>query len=514
MNLTEIMDENGQNWLEYCSDDVGQCETRGELTKDWTVWVKPDGTRHKPILFMEQGMSIFAYVVTLQFAPDSNIMPCKGPAACKAAVVAALVSCVIVSLRKFLSCLFPLLEDECIFKSNQDQFKSWHLPGSTAMRPKTEGGGLMISGFRCWEHGLMMFTPHQMREIESRLGRPCEYFHEWSIANGGNGNFYSYHKFDYGKNREGYWDGEKMVKQVAEILAAVDIRYPDHDVRFLFDWSSCHDKMPSSAFNVSKFNVNAGFQFTKDKVQKPFDVSDLVLECEYPNQNVSFKADGFEFGVQRVCFQGDEKPASHAQPGVVYTGMPKGLRQLLWERGLLVDKMTKDGGKEKTLELSMVKVMGSQPDVQHQKSMLQIFIEEAGHHCVMLPKFHCEMNGIERVWGRAKWYTRAFCNYSMPALLKTVPRSLSEENITPQLHRRFARKARDYMRGYMNSDGQDAKSCEALVVAAKKKRLQHRATPPSEATPGIRLYKPWEKKKLLAKLAEHVAVNNDCDATE
>ena len=92
----------------------------------------------------------------------------------------------------------------------------------------------------------------------------------------------------------------------------------------------------------------------------------------------------------------------------------------------------------------------------------------------------------------------------MPSLLKTVPRSLSAEVISAQLHRRFARKARDYMRGYAG-EGKDAQQCELLVKAAKKQRLQHRSTPPSESAPGVKLYKPWEKKKLLLKHAEQQA---------
>ena len=72
---------------------------------------------------------------------------------------------------------------------------------------------------------------------------------------------------------------------------------------------------------------------------------------------------------------------------------------------------------------------------------------------------------------------------------------------------RFARKARDYMRGYAG-DGEDAQSCDKLVQAAKKKRLQHRSTPPSEATPEAKKYKPWEKKAVLAKAAAQAVIDD------
>ena len=62
------------------------------------------------------------------------------------------------------------------------------------------------------------------------------------------------------------------------------------------------------------------------------------------------------------------------------------------------------------------------------------------------------------------------------------------------------------MRGYAG-EGVDAKACEEIVVAAKKTRLQHRSTPPSESAPGVKLFKPWEKKKLLLQEAKHIAIN-------
>ena len=55
VKLSAVTDEHGVEWIEYCSDDVGECEIRGELTKDASVWVNADGTRNKPIIFFEQG---------------------------------------------------------------------------------------------------------------------------------------------------------------------------------------------------------------------------------------------------------------------------------------------------------------------------------------------------------------------------------------------------------------------------------------------------------------------------
>ena len=53
--MSVVTDEHGVEWMEYCSDDVGECDIRGELTKDATIWINADGSRNKPIIFFEQG---------------------------------------------------------------------------------------------------------------------------------------------------------------------------------------------------------------------------------------------------------------------------------------------------------------------------------------------------------------------------------------------------------------------------------------------------------------------------
>ncbi|OAX34270.1 hypothetical protein K503DRAFT_699039 [Rhizopogon vinicolor AM-OR11-026] len=47
-----------------------------------------------------------------------------------------------------------------------------------------------------------------------------------------------------------------------------------------------------------------------------------------------------------------------------------------------------------------------QSDFKEQKSLVQEIIERAGHLCMFLPKFHCELNFIEFFWGRVKKYLR------------------------------------------------------------------------------------------------------------
>lgn len=45
----------------------------------------------------------------------------------------------------------------------------------------------------------------------------------------------------------------------------------------------------------------------------------------------------------------------------------------------------------------------NQKDFLAEKPLIQIEVEKAGHLCLFLPKFHCELNPIEMYWGYAKY---------------------------------------------------------------------------------------------------------------
>jgi transposase len=69
--------------------------------------------------------------------------------------------------------------------------------------------------------------------------------------------------------------------------------------------------------------------------------------------------------------------------------------------------------------------LGLQPDFMKQKSLIQKVIEAAGHLCIFLPKFHCELNFIEFFWGGIKRYLREHCNYTFEALKENMPKALA-----------------------------------------------------------------------------------------
>jgi hypothetical protein len=64
----------------------------------------------------------------------------------------------------------------------------------------------------------------------------------------------------------------------------------------------------------------------------------------------------------------------------------------------------------------------------------------------MIPKFHCELNPIERVWGQAKRYSCAYINFTLPGLRRILPQALDSVSVTSI--RKYFRKARDYEKAY------------------------------------------------------------------
>ncbi len=64
-----------------------------------------------------------------------------------------------------------------------------------------------------------------------------------------------------------------------------------------------------------------------------------------------------------------------------------------------------------------------------------------------LPKFHCKLNPIERVWGQSKVYCRAYTNFTLQRLKKMIPLAL--ESVPVELMQKFFRKVREYEHGYL-----------------------------------------------------------------
>ena len=88
----------------------------------------------------------------------------------------------------------------------------------------------------------------------------------------------------------------------------------------------------------------------------------------------------------------------------------------------------------------------------------------------MLPKYHCELNPIERAWAQAKRYTKAYCKYSIISLRNNIVPAL--DTVTMDNFCNHFRKVRHYMFAYLEGvpGGSDL---EKLVKEYKKVIRSH-----------------------------------------
>ena len=98
-------------------------------------------------------------------------------------------------------------------------------------------------------------------------------------------------------------------------------------------------------------------------------------------------------------------------------GIPKGMRAVLEERGVDTTGM---------IAKDMRDLLKTFPDFNGQKTILDAYIERRGH---MYPKFHCELNPIERVWCQSKKHTRVYADGTITCLRNIVPEGLESVSV-------------------------------------------------------------------------------------
>jgi len=252
---------------------------------------------------------------------------------------------------------------------------------------------------------------------------------------------------EIGKSHEGYWTSEHVLKQVQEeALVAFAELHPGATALFTFDQSTNHAAFAADTLRSSNMNLHPG-------------------------------------GAQALLREGkllDGRAQSMVfEAGTELAGVAKGIKQVLLERGIDVavhglrmkcpcENVDVDA-TEGLLMCCARHCLASHPDFRAQKSLLEETITGAGHLCLFLPKYHCELDPIEAYWGAAKCFARANCDYSFEGLKSCVPTSL--ESVPLASIRKFFRRC-----------GHFVQSCHfgcdyELTKFAHKKYRSHRRIP-------------------------------------
>ncbi|CAB4474979.1 unnamed protein product [Rhizophagus irregularis] len=250
--------------------------------------------------------------------------------------------------------------DECIFYSNDGQRGVWAKNGELPLRKKGNGKSIMVSEFLTEIDGRLKLKPTDIEQYPTVPAEAREYL-------------------EPGKDREGYWTAENVLNQIkTKAIPIFEILHPNCIGVFAFDNSSNHAIFAKDALVSKRMNLNPGG--LQPKMRDTYWGSDnklqsMVFPDDYPHEKLR--------------------------------GQPKGLKQILKERekwpigGLLLEckeyKEKKDD--ENRINCCARRVMSLEPDFLAQKGAIAEIIKKAGHKCIFYPKFHCELNFIERYWG-------------------------------------------------------------------------------------------------------------------
>ncbi|UZO29111.1 uncharacterized protein OCT59_022601 [Rhizophagus irregularis] len=241
--------------------------------------------------------------------------------------------------------------DECIFYSNDGKRGVWTKTGELPLRKKGNGRSIMVSEFLSEECGRLKLNAQQHQENSSIPQEARTYLQP-------------------GKDREGYWTSEHLIDQVkTKAIPIFKTLFPNCIGLFAFDNSSNHAAFRHDALVASKMNLKPGGKQPKMR--------------------------NTVFGLN-----------NQYQSMVNENGEPKGMKQVLIERGLWKNGLNADCQlcKDKVDDITRIdccarRIISLQPDFLAQKSALEEAILEAGHLCIFYPKFHCELNFIERYFG-------------------------------------------------------------------------------------------------------------------
>jgi hypothetical protein len=143
-------------------------------------------------------------------------------------------------------------------------------------------------------------------------------------------------------------------------------------------------------------------------------------------------------------------------------GVQKGLRTVLTERGKFRDAgghalrklceaceagVLREQRQAEGFDVDACCATFQEPDFLAQREWLTEVVE--GHGCTIIfyPKYHCELNFIELIWGWLKGYHRRTCTYKFADLQRELPASM-EARLPVSVVRKAFRHCLRFMAGY------------------------------------------------------------------
>ena len=122
-------------------------------------------------------------------------------------------------------------------------------------------------------------------------------------------------------------------------------------------------------------------------------------------------------------------------------------------------------------------VMGTnQPDFLEQECQIMEIVKAAGHLCLFLPKYHCELNIIEFFWGATKHNTRECC---LDGLDREI--GIGQAKVKVMTIRRWYHRMMRWVDAYETGAGTVTAQQQVQAFSSKKFK-SHRRAPEDEGT--------------------------------
>jgi hypothetical protein len=216
-----------------------------------------------------------------------------------------------------------------------------------------------------------------------------------------------------------------------------------------------------------------------DKKYKPGVV--VVSREEDNTYTLRFPSDDVVSGVSVASMQVPVATYKKGPVPAALVGHSKGMQQILLERGVIAETSKLNGkcgtadrkkrkaakqavgiGKGESIDVPvhvgwadqvpccLEFLLSEQADFKEQQNAIQELVLSRGHFCIFLPKFHPELNFIERYWSRVKWYARQFSDGTIKGLKAQadVAMTMSSETCDLALMRRYSRTAWRWVDAY------------------------------------------------------------------
>jgi transposase len=376
--------------------------------------------------------------------------------------------------------------DECCCHASDRVTKRWSMPGKGGcMKDKSRGAARMVAAYICAEVGVWR---ESVRVINPGKNKDGWWDGEQTQAQAHD------HLLEFDR-----WCSTHMINAVC-----TDI----------YDNSANHDCMAKDGLDVYKEGVNLGIGGDGVKVlcmRKGAYVISTGESVEHSYflaaadiLHVSVKKghkclQQLPAGVTKVQLTADHPIGEVLGPDSELIGVKKGVQQYLKERGVGYKdgkceqqkhrddasktrkqalKAWKLNPKDDVLLLSLLSLplaahvldfarqlpcncakctLAEQWDFKSQKSGLEEVymrhnqVHGTQHMCRFLPKFHPELNPIERVWSRMKLYTRKYNTGKLDDLARHMTEGLAEGNLPVALVRKYIRLVTAYYMAYRDN---------------------------------------------------------------